>query len=257
MNSSCLQMCKLFWLRCLPSFSSSSHSTGKVEAHLHTCFRDTRKALLGKGSSITSQLFLDPKWNKHWSEVKHGYLKRNILLFLVGKVCKRRVQQNTHTQSHRGLRNKRCLSRLSWYSRSHGDTHDSPADFTFKGLRIMMAAWILYHTTTITVLWLTEFFSQTRLKCYRFRYFLPPYCFFCIWLPECFFLVCITGFDFRTGFLMPFCTRIMRFSKVYSIISVSVPLHYINTMCLQNLTLGLASCLLDNAILYYFFYQYI
>lgn len=63
------------------------------------------------------------------------------------------------------------------------------------------------------------------------------------------------GFYFRTVFLMLPIIHIIRFFEVYSIISVSVPLYHINTMCLQNLTLGLTSCLLDNVILYYFFYQ--
>lgn len=118
MNSSHLVL-----LQCLLSFSSFSHSTGKVEAHLHTCFRNTQKALLGKGSLISSHPFSVLKWNKHWSEVKHGCLKRkNILLFLAGKMCKRRVQQNTHTQSHCDLCNRRCLSHLSCCRHSHSDT---------------------------------------------------------------------------------------------------------------------------------------
>lgn len=48
---------RLVWLWCLSSFSSSRHIMGKVEAHSQRCFRDTRKALLGKGSLITSQPF--------------------------------------------------------------------------------------------------------------------------------------------------------------------------------------------------------
>lgn len=132
-----------------------------------------------------------------------------------------------------------------------------PVDLTCKGLRAMLADRILYHPTTIIALWLTEFFSQTRLKSYRFTYFLLPYWFFCIWFPEGFFLVCIMGFYLRTDFLMLPCIHIIRFSEVHSIIPVSMPLHHINNTCLQNLTLGLTSCLLDNVILYYCFYQYI
>lgn len=195
-----------------------------------------------------------------WSEVKHGYLKRkNILLFLVGKVFKSRVQQNAHAWSHCDLCNRGCSSCLSWYRHSHSDTHDSPVDLTFKGVRVILAAWILYHPTTITVFWLTEFFLSNKTeKCYHFTYILLPYCFFCILFPEglgFFFLVCILRFYFGTGFLMLPCMYIIRFSEVYSIISVSMPLHHINTTCLQNLTLGLTSCLLDSVILYYFFYQ--
>lgn len=54
-----------------------------------------------------------------------------------------------------------------------------------------------------------------------------------------------------------FDATLYRFSEVYRIIPVSMPLHHINNTCLQNLTLGLTSCLLDNVILHYCFYQYI
>lgn len=114
-----------------------------------------------------------------------------------------------------------------------------------------------YHYSTLAgSAWLSLSLKQRWGSLYRFTYLLPPYCLFCIWFPEGFF-VCITGFDLGQGFFMPSCICIMSLSEVYSSISFSTPLRCINIMCLQNLTLGLTSCLLNNVILYFFFYHYI
>lgn len=106
--------------------------------------------------------------------------------------------------------------------------------------------------------WL-NFSSPTRLKnvitSHISYYPTASFAFYFLRVLGFFFLVCILRFYFGTSFLMLPCMYIIRFSEVYSIISVSMPLHHINTTCLQNLTLGLTSCLLDSVILYYFFYQ--
>lgn len=102
--------------------------------------------------------------------------------------------------------------------------------------------------------WLGSSLKQHWGSLYHFMRLLSPYCLFCIWFPEGFF-VCITGFNLGQGFLMPSCICIMRLSEVYTSISFSTPLHCNKIMCLQNLTLGITSCLRDKVILYSFFYQ--